>query len=216
MKIFIPTYWQNTFFFPIRSQYDLLKVFSKTLEILLYLHKTTSFKKESNNFMEIIQNKKSRIFFFSEKKSFSILFPFRIEEDEDNLIIKLGEITVDSLVIAAINEFISIIDSSKNDCDKKIEDFTDFFCIVDELVNKHEKIYSILHALLMQESGYIRYDFDEKHVQGAIHPLHHFDIGFSDSTTYKIGLYNPCDVEYFINFLAPQNNTPCKYIEIEK
>jgi hypothetical protein len=45
----------------------------------------------------------------------------------------------------------------------------------------------------MLEAGYIRYDYDEEHEKGVMHPLHHLDINYSNQSTYKIGLKEEID-----------------------
>ncbi len=73
-----------------------------------------------------------------------------------------------------------------------------------------ENFWVFLRELLLMEDGYIRYDYDEEHENGDIHPLNHYDLFYSSNATFKIGLE---DKERQTNFIDLMDiNTSCKYL----
>ena len=44
------------------------------------------------------------------------------------------------------------------------------------IVDYNLNFWSFLRELLLYEDGYIRYDYDEEHQDGLLHPLNHYDI----------------------------------------
>ncbi|MCM1363191.1 MAG: hypothetical protein NC235_15065, partial [Clostridiales bacterium] len=62
-------------------------------------------------------------------------------------------------------------------------------------------ICTLITVLLSYEVGYIRYDYDDVHENGKLHPLNHFDVNYSTNTTYKIGANKKLDIELFLKLL---------------
>lgn len=48
--------------------------------------------------------------------------------------------------------------------------------------------YMLLDRVLMSESGYVRYDYDERGYKPGIHPIHHLDVNYSSAVHFKLGL----------------------------
>ena len=68
----------------------------------------------------------------------------------------------------------------------------------------YEIVVTILTRLLTFDVGYIRYDYDEEHYNGRIHPLHHLDINYTNQSTYKIGLNQSLDILEFKSIIDNQ------------
>lgn len=64
--------------------------------------------------------------------------------------------------------------------------------------------------LFTTELGYIRYDYDEIHQNGNLHPLNHLDINYSSKGSYKLGLKKRIEIEEFLDILDVQ--TECRYV----
>jgi len=162
--------------------------------------------------MILYVDKMSRIFFFADKKYYSIVFPFHLlkEENKFKLIFK-NDIEVTSQLISKV---ISIIhcDEFKEQCGLN---FITPICDFDDECD--ENFWVFLRELLLMEDGYIRYDFDKENYDKAIkkgkehqHPLNHYDIFYSSDATFKIGLTDVLGNDTFINLLDV--NSDCEYL----
>jgi len=150
-------------------------------------------------------DKMSRLFFFSENKYYSIVFPFHfLEEDGTYKIVFNSTIEVNSQLISKV---ISIIkcDEFKAQCSLN---FLEPICDAED--DCDEDFWIFLRELLLMEDGYIRYDFDSKHQDGDIHPLYHYDIFYSSNATFKVGLHDNLNNNDFIDLV--NINTNCKYL----
>ena len=128
----------------------------------------------------------SRIIYELKNKIFSITFPFNISKTEEGYDIydSISEIKIDILVISKIINILNNF-SSEN------EDIYEFLSQFDDGDNNEEvldNIWKIFKKVLFSESGYLRYDYDEEHENGNIHPLNHYDIYYTSRNTFKIGL----------------------------
>lgn len=159
-------------------------------------------------------DKMSRVFFFTNKKYFSIVFPFLAHDKDEYDKYKFSfqnDIEVDSKIISKV---ISIIkcDEFKEKCSL---DFVAPICEYQE--NCDENFWIFLRELLLMEDGYIRYDYDIDNYEKAKekgeedkHPLNHYDLFYSSNATFKIGLKKEIKNEEFIDFF--DINTDCKYL----
>jgi hypothetical protein len=157
-------------------------------------------------------DKMSRIFFFSENKYYSIVFPFHfLEENGEYKIVFQSTIEVNSQLISKV---ISIIqcDKFKTRCSL---DFVEPICDAED--DCDENFWIFLRELLLMEDGYIRYDFDQEEYDKASekgeedrHPLNHYDFFYSGSATFKIGLQDSLKEENFIDLV--NTTTSCKFI----
>jgi hypothetical protein len=150
-------------------------------------------------------DKMNRLFFFSSKKYFSIVFPFFSIKEEDNYIFSFrNKIEIDSHLISQV---ISIIQCNEFKADCSLDFVTPIYEYEDEY---DENFWIFLRELLLMEDGYIRYDFDEEHENGNLHPLNHYDIFYSSYATFKIGLDRVLEEDEFIDLLNIR--TDCKYL----
>lgn len=46
----------------------------------------------------------------------------------------------------------------------------------------------------------------KKNVNGYLHPLNHFDVCYSNTSTYKLGINHKVDVEEFVDILDVSTN----------
>lgn len=157
-------------------------------------------------------DKMSRLFFFTDKKYYSIVFPFHfLEEGNKYKIIFKSNIEVTSQLISKV---ISIIkcDEFKEQCSL---DFVTPICDAED--DCDENFWEFLRELLLMEDGYIRYDFDQEEYNKARergeedrHPLNHYDLFYSTNTTFKLGLKERLTQDGFLDLLNV--NTDCKFI----
>ncbi|MCH9740954.1 MAG: hypothetical protein K0U38_08970, partial [Epsilonproteobacteria bacterium] len=151
-------------------------------------------------------DKMNRLFFFTNKKYFSIVFPFFvIKEEEDYLFsFKKNKIEIDSRLISQV---ISIIkcDEFKANCSLE---FAQPICDYQDECD--ENFWEFLRELLLMEDGYIRYDYDAEHENGNLHPLNHYDLFYSSDATFKIGLNQELEEKDFLDLLDIKSD--CKYL----
>lgn len=210
---------------PIRKKEDLLKIFFETIRyyIIYDIKKRTldNIKKkniidnksllDSKNYGQVMikVSKMSRIIYELKNKIFSITFPFNISKTEEGYDIydSISEIKIDILVISKIINILNNF-SSEN------EDIYEFLSQFDDGDNNEEvldNIWKIFKKVLFSESGYLRYDYDEEHENGNIHPLNHYDIYYTSRNTFKIGLNDKIDLKKFIDLLDLE--TDCHYFK---
>ena len=73
-----------------------------------------------------------------------------------------------------------------------------------------DAVCELVKHLMLFEPGYIRYDHDREHANGAMHPEHHLDIFFSSDSTMKLGLSTGIGSEWFIDLVNILSE--CKYV----
>lgn len=206
MKVYefnISQVYLNKFFKPIRNKAEVIEVLMEAIRYML-LNPTVE---EEHRVGKIILkiDKMNRLFFFKNEKYFSIVFPFfATKYDEDYLFSFKNKIEIDSRLISQV---ISIIkcDEFKANCSLE---FAQPICDYQEECD--ENFWEFLRELLLMEDGYIRYDYDEEHENGDLHPLNHYDLFYSSHVTFKIGLNQKLEEDDFLDLLDIKS--ACKYL----
>ncbi len=212
-------------FFPkkrIKTKTHIIEILMESIQLIMQ-NNTISEEKIAGKIILIV-DKMSRLFFISKNKFYSISFPFFIEKDNDNYIIKMKKfdyidyfedenddyIEVDYQIISNVLSFIKC-DNFKNQCS------LDFITPIDEYEQYDKNFWIFLRELLLMEDGYIRYDYDLYNYNKAkeigkphLHPLYHYDLFYSSNATFKVGLSNKINDKDFIDLL--NINTDCQYI----
>lgn len=142
-----------------------------------------------------------RLFFFSENKYYSIMLPFTMKIDNDVVTFYYCGINIDAELVS---NFISILNSDLYNS----QSCWDFMTPIYELETKNVNFWKIFSYLLSCDLGYLRFDYDEKGFLDAqkrgiphIHPKHHLDINFSNSSTFKSGLIKKISQQEFIDIV---------------
>lgn len=154
----------------------------------------------------------SRLFFFSENKYYSIVFPFHfLEKDGQYKIVFQSNIEITAQLISKVISTITC-DEFKAQCSLE---FIEPICNAEDECG--EDFWELLRELLLMEDGYIRYDLDQENYDKAVkkgeeykHPLNHYDIFYSSNATFKVGLFNAIDNDSIIDFLNV--NSECEYL----
>jgi hypothetical protein len=198
-------------FFAIRSKEDIIKVLMETITIMIIGSQVDLSYQESDKRGKILLliSKMSRLFYFSDKKFFSIHFPFRVVEEDDR---SLSFYFRDSLKIdnKVISDVLSVISDIQKFGSSSLYDFIDS---VDSIEDEGQLFWSFLRELMVFEDGYLRYDDDEKNERDAIHPRYHCDVFYSSNATLKLGLNSPLNEEEFVNLFDIQSN--CYFLRKE-
>lgn len=192
---------EKDYFTPLRDKVDYARIIiHSTRKLLLNIDYDDV---ECFSIMKLFIDKMSRLFFYKEKKYFSISFPFTVEMEDDNI----TQITTLSGKIVN-NQSLSSAISILNDHNFKLNpSLLDYYI----LSNNDESIgVSILEEIFQSEPAYIRYDNDPINVNGNKHPLNHLDINYSSYGTYKVGLNSVILENYFEDVL--NINTDCSFL----
>lgn len=162
-------------------------------------------------------NKMMRVFYINKNSIHSMKFPFSIVNlSPYQLNWGKYEITLDIVyMLSNFFEYARDIFDRDNSCGIEIETLSDIFaefmyqngCDNEE---KFEIMNKVVLGLLVMEMGYLRYDYDEKSEDGDNHPLHHLDIFYSSTNTFKIGLNKELDIDSMMDILDVR--AKCKYI----
>jgi hypothetical protein len=213
MKVYefnISQVYINKFFKPIRSKAEVIEVLMEAIRYMLLNPHIEEENKVGKIILKI--DKMNRLFFFTDGKYFSIVFPFfAIKEDKNYLFSFKNKIEIDSRLISQV---ISIIkcDEFKAHCSL---DFVAPICEYEE--DCDENFWIFLRELLLMEDGYIRYDYDEenyhkfkKRGEEHKHPLNHYDLFYFSHATFKLGLNTVLSEDEFIDLL--DINSDCKYL----
>lgn len=194
---------------PIRKKEDIIRLLLETIRFFLigYSHKNDEFGK-----IIIKINKMSRVIYQTKNKIFSINFPFSIKENgklKYEILDTTLKIQFDNKIISSLIELLNegILDENY------LIDFLDKIDQIEQTLNYNDdnKIWKLLKKLLFLECGYLRFDYDEEYQNGDYHPINHYDIYYSNSNTFKLGLNETIDVEKFIDLL--DITTPCHFIK---
>lgn len=192
------------FFAPIRNKTDIIRLLMRTTKLMLLGDCIP--KDECSGEIILVVSKMSRLFFFSEKKKFSIAFPFTVTENEGCF--EFSSTTMEYIDNRITSEVVSILSQEKIFHSNCALEFIDPILTFAEL---EKSFWPFLLSLFMYEDGYIRYDHDKKNKNGDLHPLNHLDLFYSSRSTCKIGMREILTQDHMMDFLKTETN--CRYIE---
>ena len=140
--------------------------------------------------------------------------PFILKKIEDNYIIKLEKgffcDPIDDLVISFLKTIFNNFDKICCDFNQFFDEFLLNYDVMFSDKTKENMYWNLVLYILYFEPGYFRYDFDEEHENGLIHPKNHFDINYDNMGTYKLGLLNNISVDYIKQLI--DKTQVCKYL----
>ena len=139
------------------------------------------------------------LFFISEKKYFSINFPFHVTNDGNQL--RFRSKNIDDIDNKITSDVIGVM---SNQLVLESNEILDFAAPIDEA--SHIRFWSLIRDLLLFEDGYVRYDYDEENENELLHPLNHLDIFYSSNCTFKVGLNDQITSEILIDCLDIRSN----------
>jgi len=214
-KYEFPIYEMNLkLFFPhkrIKTKVQIIEVLMETIRYMM--QKPEAVSVEPVGKIVLYVDKMSRLFFFKDKKFYSIGFPFFVSEEDGKLRFWFNDyLVIDSELVSNVMAILKC-EEFDNKCSL---DFVE--PIYEYEVGYNDEFWFFLKELFLIEDGYIRYDIDQESYDQAEqkdtakkHPLTHYDIFYTNIATFKVGLSKEiCDKE-FIDFL--NINTDCGFIK---
>ncbi|ASM23968.1 hypothetical protein ACSJM2_12640 [Serratia marcescens] len=189
----------------IRQKSDVIEILMRAIKTMLIYEEPR--KEDVAGILKLHVEKMNRIFFFSKDKYYSIAFPFSVEEVEGRCVFRSKD--VDDINSQLTSHVISILNDESFRNESNIYSFLD--PLLDVVEGKDMPFFwPFFKALLTYEDGYIRYDVDHERCNGKLHPLYHFDIFYSNNTTFKVG----CNVHYSDESMIDVLNikTDCHFI----
>lgn len=162
--------------------------------------------------IRVVVDKMSRLFFFSENKYYSIVFPFKINKEGDNFyLLTKNDIEINSYFISKVKSAINC-DNFNDSC---VLEFADYLL---DYENENEQVWNFIKELMLLEDGYVRYDcdlngFNEAKEKGypLRHPLNHYDLFYTSPATFKIGLDRNHSLNEMIDLVDIK--TDCRFIK---
>lgn len=190
-------------FKPIRTKLDAIDVLMRIIKVILVYQEPPDDSVVGH--FDLIVDDMSRLVFVSQRKIYSINFPFRVAGDAGdfrfyNHHYQDVNSKATSSILGFVNEF-GVFDQP---------DVLDFATPIADSCAADRDLWALLRELLLWEEGYIRYDDDPGHVNGHIHPRHHLDVFYSSSATFKLGLRGAIEHAAFADMLNIK--TDCRYL----
>ncbi|EKC7220137.1 TPA: hypothetical protein ACQ7HD_005314 [Klebsiella pneumoniae] len=195
----------ESMFKPVRDRKQVVELLLSTMRLFLLQPLPRPLK--ISGLLELRISKMSRLFFFSENKHFSIAFPFIAKLNDDGVLAFYNDSGFE-ISSKTLSEITAIIDSGY---DFDNGSFIDFYDSFEESLVESPNFWTVFLKLMTFEEGYIRYDYDEEHENGDLHPLNHLDIFYSSKPTFKIGLRGRYQKDYLVNLVNRETN--CVYLD---
>jgi len=180
--------------FFIKRKTDVIKIWLDLIRIII----TVPYSSDRRNKEIIIFKNENfkRVFFLRDNQIVSLNFPFRLIHLDNNLLrVYLKDQNITSIELSKLQEILNG-EEFFSSC---------FYSDIDRIFNTQEedRIWLLLKEILLAEDGYIRYDYDMEH-----HPdvPHHFDIFFTNNSTFKLGLRSEINLDAMIDILDRNTN----------
>lgn len=193
---------EDFFFTPIRGHNSYVLLLAEVLNLISVGDSLPIEKSRAKLVIEV--EKMSRVHLISDKKYFSVNFPFSIIESDRLEIYSPSVGLINDVTISFIRSVFRDSGYLENDC---IADFAGNILDHDFFSNSW---WPLIKELLSLESGYIRYDHDPERANGRLHPLHHLDIFSGSKSTFKLGLNGYISESEFSDMLNLK--TDCRFI----
>lgn len=153
-----------------------------------------------NKFMLVV-DEMNRLFFFTNKKMFSIRFPFHVSV-YPQVRFDLDNIPIDAKMISDVTTMIEAEAYDSTDALDFISPIADY----QETINPN--IWVIMNYIMTYEIGYVRYDDDIEGYENACragtpkkHPRYHYDVNLDSNAVFKIGSPAKLSPDKFVEFL---------------
>jgi hypothetical protein len=177
-----------------REKKDIIALWMNTLKLIASYEKPEADKIEGRLVLHV--DKMSRLFVEFDQKAFSVVFPFTIYEMGHGL--EFGCSACPEIDSKVTSDILGLINGYDLLNAQNILEFADPLV---ELTGDQDAVWQLLRDLMLVDDGYIRLDHDPVNENGALHPLDHIDIFYSQSATFKIGIDGRVPLDGFHDIL---------------
>ena len=210
------TFTRNIDSNPIRNRLDIINIILQVNDYLIdKQYSLISYDKRVDMLSPFLYIGKMSRLFISEnidnkvQKLYSIVFPFSYNVEQNEL--SFAQIAINNSMNSCLKSIVYSFNNALPESINKIQDSCLESCMDNDFSDElYEIIVTILTRLLIFDVGYIRYDYDEEHNNGIVHPLHHLDVNYTNQSTYKIGLNQGIDILKFKSII--DNQDPCWFL----
>lgn len=191
-------------FSPIREKVDVIRLVMNIVKIMLINDDLPANRCRGELVLHV--SSMSRVFLFTDKKFFSLNFPFKVYTDEK--VLKFSSVYCDDVDNKVTSDILAIFNGQDRG---RGEDIYAFAEAVLETEDSSGDFWGLVREMMLFEDGYLRYDHDPVRANGRHHPLHHLDICYSSATTYKLGLNAALKEAAFEDLLNLE--TECRFLD---
>ncbi|MBB2205879.1 hypothetical protein [Gluconacetobacter takamatsuzukensis] len=186
-----------------RGKKDVIALWMNAIKLISVYAEPT--KAQVSGHLVLHVDKMSRLFIETGTKSFSVSFPFSIYEKDYGL--EFGTSACPEVDSKVTSDILSLINGQDVFSSGSVYEFADPLI---ELTGDQDLVWQLLRDLMLVDDGYIRIDHDSDNENGALHPLDHIDIFYSQAATFKIGLGGRVGLDAFHDILSIKSN--CYYL----
>lgn len=185
----------SNFTFNVSNKWDCVKLLIVCVRFYL-THSNSRLIKVSSDNKEIIYDSHIKLeitpaprlyIYVGTNKYISIVFPFNIKLERDNIVLWYNSIRINEKIISEILTLINMRGKANSAIGSSLNTLIELYMSNDEYDPISDEAFYVIENLLLSETGYIRHDYDPQHSNGKIHPEYHFDINFSKQATFKYG-----------------------------
>ncbi len=196
-----------------RNKIDIINVCLKYIQFA-NIAKSNSKEHNGSKYVNTIlcTNKMKRLFIECGNSIHSVHFPFNISENKEEYIFSYESkelLWEDIQFLLRVFDGYPYIDDMESIKKKFVEVWDDIYYEEDILLKS--KMQNIILKLMMFEPAYLRFDEDNDNVANN-HPQYHFDINYTNTASYKIGLEQKIDTYKYIEII--DKNKKCYFIKI--
>lgn len=160
-------------------------------------------------------DKMNRIFYILENKIFSMQFPFCVELENESvtrIYDRKAGLDIDFMLVSVL---IGLFTGNKED-KLSLDEFVDEILLSEKNLQNAsiEQLWELVKFVATFDLGYLRYDYDEEHANGLLHPTCHLDVFLETAATYKVGLEEKVDFRVFKDILDV--TTDCYFLKSKK
>lgn len=198
----------NVAFNAIRDKHDIVELLMNSIKWMLLGNSVPAGEEKGQ--MLLLVSKMSRLFFFSNGKYFSVLFPFSAVKNGSQFTF----FTADGLELdhKITSDVIGVVRSQEDRIHRDIYQFADK---VIEFNDAENLFWLLIRDMFQFEDGYIRYDHDpvRQSKNDNTHPLDHLDVFYSRGATFKVGLEKKIPEIHLIDIL--NTDTDCHFVNVK-
>ncbi|HEY8968778.1 MAG TPA: hypothetical protein VIM64_06790 [Puia sp.] len=195
-------------FEPIRSKANVILVWVNTIKLMAFKYAIPEDRIAGSITLRV--DKRSRLICQAGSKLYSLNFPFVVTPltssgGQEGFSVKTR--TGIELTGRVASEIASLFTDSPNLNECSPEDYVDQLLAY---VGRNPEIIEAVRYMTEEEDGYLRCDCDELNANGHMHPLHHIDIFYSNSSSLKLGRKMESTSATFMDMLDASSD--CHYV----